>query len=362
MTILYVLLALLLLGILIIVHEGGHFLGARLTGIPVREFSIGFGPKLLERKSRKHDTNFVLRAIPAGGYCAFYGEDDPNAEEKDDERSMTRFPVWKRIVTVFMGPGMNFILALIVAFGYFVVMGEATGVEYGRPVITEVTEDGPAREAGMLGGDIITEVNGKSAGGLDENGNTILSGILSVWQEGDSPIAVTVERGGAQETLTVTPRWSDDLKGMAIGIIYQMEAWYTFSPVGPGRALQLSAGYCVEAGGAILGSLKRLVTTGEGIEDTGGPIRIIQVVTEETPENGFWAYISLLILISVNLGLMNLLPIPGLDGSRILFLAVEGVLRRPVNRKVETYIHLSGYVLLIGLFAVLTYRDILNLF
>ena len=362
MTILYVLLALLLLGILIIVHEGGHFLGARLTGIPVREFAIGFGPRILEKKSAKTGTNFVLRAIPAGGYCAFYGEDDPDAEEKNDERAVTRFPVWKRIVTVFMGPGMNFLLALIVAFGYFAFTGEATDVAYGRAVISQVNEGGPAWEAGMRGGDIVIKVNGEKAEGLDENGKTALSRAIAGWQEGDAPVDVTVSRGGTEEDLELTPRWSDELKGMAVGIVYQVEARYVYSPVGPFRALQLSAGYCVEAGGAILGALKRLVTTGEGIEETGGPIRIIQLVTEETQANGFWAYISLLILISVNLGLMNLLPIPGLDGSRILFLLFEGIMRRPVNRKVETYIHLGGYVLLFGLFLVLTYRDILNLF
>ena len=362
MTILYVLLALIMLGVLIFVHEGGHFLGARWTGIPVREFAIGFGPKLKEWKSKKHETRFVLRAIPAGGYCAFYGEDDPDAEEKDDSRLMTRFPVWKRLITVLMGPGMNFILALVVAFGYYAFAGNVTGIAYGRAHISAVSAASPAQEAGLAAGDIVTYVNQKEAIGLNEAGDTYLSAAIAAFQEGDDPIELTVARGDETLTLYVTPRYSAELGGMAIGITYQMEGEYIYSPVSVFEAMKLSGEYCLQAGGAIITSLKNLITTGEGLEDTGGPVRIIQLVTEETQSGGLLSYISLMILISVNLGLMNLLPIPGLDGSRILFLIAEGIMRRPVNRKVESYIHLGGYVLLMGLFIVLTYRDILNLF
>ena len=149
---------------------------------------------------------------------------------------------------------------------------------------------------------------------------------------------------------------------MMIGVTYQIEYTPVYQPVTVFRAAQLSAVYCVEAGGAILHSLKQMITTGEGIEDAGGPVRIIQIVTEETKSGGILTYLSLLILISVNLGLINLLPVPGLDGSRILFLLVEAVRRKPISRKIESYIHLAGYGILLILFLVLTYRDILHLF
>ncbi len=362
MTILYVLLALLLLGILVFVHEGGHFLAARMTGIPVREFSIGFGPKITERKSRKYDTNFVIRAIPAGGYCAFYGEDDPDSEKKNDLRCMNRYPVWKRALTVLMGPGMNFILAFVVAFGFYLAAGELTDVQYGRAVIAEVVSGGPAMEAGLQPGDIIQTVNGGAASGIDEAGNSPFSKAISSFREEDGAVRLTVIRGEEEIGFEVIPRYSEDLKGMAIGVTYQTEAEYVYSPVSMGRAARLGFAYCKEAGSAILKALKQLVTTGEGLEDTGGPIRIIQIVSEETREYGSEAYFNLLILISVNLGLMNLLPIPGLDGSRLLFLLYEGIFRRPVNRRLEAYIHLAGFALIMMLFVLLTYRDIIHLF
>ncbi len=363
MTVLYVLLALLMLGILVFVHEGGHFLGARWTGIPVREFSIGFGPKLKEWKSRKHDTVFSLRLIPAGGYCAFYGEDDPNADsQKDDPRLMTRFAVWKRLITVLLGPGMNFLLALAVAFGYYMYTGEVTGVVNERVEIGSVTPGGPAAEAGMLPGDVVIEVNGVSAVLADENGVIRFSGAISEYREGDDPLTMTVARGGEILDLSVTPRYVESLQRTGIDISYGLTGDPVYSPVTVFRAARMSFDYCAEAGGAILGSLKSLVTTGEGADELGGPVRIIQIVTEETQTYHLQAYISLMILISVNLGLINLLPIPGLDGARVLFLLYEGVVRRPVNRKVESYIHLAGFAFLLVLFVFLTYRDIVHLF
>ena len=127
---LYVLLALLMLGILITVHEWGHFMAARLTKIPVREFSIGFGPLIKSWQSKKYETKFSIRAIPAGGYCAFYGENSPDEKADEDPRAMRRFPVWRRLVTVLMGPGMNFILAFVVAFGFYWATGKPSRPAY----------------------------------------------------------------------------------------------------------------------------------------------------------------------------------------------------------------------------------------
>ena len=362
MTLLYVLAALLLLGILVVVHEGGHFWAARLTGIPVREFSVGFGPVLLKRKSKKHDTVFTLRLIPAGGFCAFYGEDDPNEESRKDPRAFANAPVWKRIVTVFMGPGMNFILALLVAFGFYLIGGEVTDVVYGKCTLVSVTEDGAAALGGLQAGDIVDSINGQDASGTDAEGNLRLTSLIAAYQEGDAPLRFGVTRGSETAEFDVTPVYNAQEGRMMTGIVIQPEAKYVYSPVTIGRAVELGADYCWRAGTSIWTSLWNLVTKGEGIENTGGPVRIVQMITEETKTYGLEAYVGLLILISVNLGLVNLLPIPGLDGSRILFLIVEAIMRRPLNRKVEAYIQTAGLFVLMGLFLVLTYRDVMHLF
>ncbi|MBR6705393.1 MAG: site-2 protease family protein [Clostridia bacterium] len=361
-TVLYVLAAILMLGVMIMIHECGHFWAARLTGIPVREFALGFGPKLLEWKSKKYDTVFMLRLIPAGGYCAFYGEDDPDKAGSSDPKLFNNAKAWKRFVTILMGPVMNFVLALIVAFGFYLVTGEITDAVYGSCAVVSVEKDSPADIGGLKAGDVVTKVNGEDASGLDETGDGYkLMSMISAYREGDDPLVFTVTRSGEEATVTVTPRYNQAEERMMVGVTLQGQAEYVYSPVTVFRAGKLAFDYCAEAGGLILKSLRNLVTRGEGLEDVGGTVRIVQVITEETREYGLEAYISLLIMISVNLGLVNLLPIPGLDGCRLLFLIVEAILRRPINRKLESYIHLTGYGILLVLFLFLTFRDIQNL-
>ena len=363
MTVLYVLAAILMLGVMIMIHECGHFWAARLTGIPVREFALGFGPKLLERKSRKYDTMFVLRMIPAGGYCAFYGEDDPGQADSRDPRLYNNARPWKRFITILMGPVMNFVLALAVAVGFYWVTGEATGAVYGRCVVMSVTEGGPAEKGGLTAGDEVIAVNGQDASGLDDREeNYRLIAMISAYREEDGPLMMDVMRGGERLSFAVTPEYSPSDGRMMIGVTLQGQVEYIYTPVSFFRGFTLAFDYCVRAGGSILNSLKNLVTRGEGLEDVGGTVRIVQVIAEETRAYGLEAYVSLLILISVNLGLVNLLPIPGLDGSRLLFLIVEALLRRPLNRKVEAAVHLTGYAILLMLFVVLTYRDLVHLF
>ena len=362
MTIFYVLAAILMLGIMVTIHECGHFWAARLTGIPVREFAIGFGPALKQWKSKKYDTVFFIRAIPAGGYCAFYGEDDPTQADSTDPKLYNNASPWKRFVTIMMGPMMNFILALVVACGFFLATGEPVDVEVGKCTIVSVTEGGPADMGGLRSGDIVDAVNGADASGMTDSGELTLISLISSHKEGDSALRMTVTRGGEQVECQVAPVYDQAEGRMMIGVTLQSDARYIYAPVNVFRSVELGAAACWNAGGAILGGLKDLVTTGKGIEDTGGPVRIVQVITEETREYGFEAWINLLMVISVNLGIMNLLPIPGLDGSRLLFLVVEGIRRKPLNRKVEAYVHTAGFVLLFGLFLVLTYRDLLHLF
>ena len=195
MTILYILAAILMLGIMVTVHESGHFWAARLTGIPVKEFAIGFGPKILSWKSKKYDTQFFWRLIPAGGYCMFYGEDDTAGEEaKNDPRAIGRFPVWRRIVTVAMGPVMNFLLALMVAACIYGSIGEDTHGVYGYTVVQQITAGSPAAEAGLQPQDILIAVNGEDARGLADDGSAYKISQL-IDRYAGSPLTITVQRG-----------------------------------------------------------------------------------------------------------------------------------------------------------------------
>ncbi|MBR3017329.1 MAG: site-2 protease family protein [Clostridia bacterium] len=372
MNILYILAAILMLGIMVTVHEAGHFFAARLTGIPVKEFAIGFGPKILSWKSKKHETRFFWRIIPAGGYCMFYGEDDVEGKEaKTDPRAFGNYAVWKRIVTVLFGPVMNFVLALIVAACLFGMVGEDTQgriVDY--PQVVTVDASGPAGEAGILPGDRLTSVNGEDAFGVTEDGaQLVVSTLIDRYGSETELMTLEVKRGEESLTFALTPRYDQSLNRYLIGVTLNTAYEPGYTPVSIPRAFQLGASYCVTAGGAILRSLKDLITTGAGLDQTSGPVGIVTMIAEETQrsaesswQSAFITYGELLVLISVNLGLFNLLLIPGLDGSRILFLIVEGIRRKPVPQKVEAYVHLTGYVLLFGLMIVMTYKDIINIF
>ena len=354
----YIILAILLLAILITVHEFGHYMAARAMKIEVREFSIGMGPKLFGWKSRKYETTFAVRGIPIGGYCAFYGEDDPTGKSKDDPRAIAKQNVWKRLFVILMGPMMNFVLAFAVATVFYWVSGisVATGVD---PYIAEVMAAGPANFAGMQAGDRVTEINGKNM--MDGTMDTLLD-TIQAWKEGDGPLQMTVERGDETLHMEMTPAWDEAEKKMRIGVTIGGTYRTETQPVSFLDGLRYSWELCVNASGAILGALKDLVTTGEGLDQTAGPVGIVSLVSSEVKEGGFSAFTQLLVLISINLGLMNLLPIPGLDGSRLVFGIVEVIRRKPVPPEKEAVVHLVGMVLLFGLMIFFTMKDIMRLF
>ena len=354
----YIILAILLLAILITVHEFGHFLAARAMKIEVREFAVGMGPKLVGWKSKKYETDFSIRAVPLGGYSAFYGEDDARGISKDDPRAFPKQKVWKRLFVILMGPVMNFVLAFVLATVFFWVNGVSTvtGVD---PYIAEVMAAGPAYSAGLQPGDTVTEINGKDM--LDGTMDTLLNTIGN-WKEGEAPLRMTVRRGEETFETEMTPVWDREENKMRIGVtiggIYRTETLpETFL-----GGFEHSWDWCVSASGAILGALKDLVTTGKGLDQTSGPVGIVSLVSEEVQVGGLSAFVQLLVLISINLGLMNLLPIPGLDGSRLVFCIVEIIRRKPVPPEKEAMVHLVGMVFLFGLMVFFTFKDIMRLF
>ena len=351
MTILYVLLAILLLGILIMVHEFGHFAVARLCGIAVKEFSLGFGPVIWQHKSKKSDTTFSIRPIPMGGYCMFYGDtdDDPNDSTKDDPRNYNKAPVWKRMLSVLAGPGMNFVLAFVVAIALMGVYGAVA-----TPVVQEVEAGMPAAEAGLQAGDIFVRVNQTEV----ENG-TVQDVSNAIGADASSaPVEITVLRDGQEQTFTVTPQYDSELERYRVGVT--IAQGYEKMPAS--SILPSAWSLCKQASVAIVESLGKLFTTGEGLNDAAGPVGVVSLVAQQTQQGGLEIYLYLLVILSINLGLMNLIPIPGLDGSRLIFMLIEAIRRKPVNQKIEAGVHLCGYVLLFGLMIFFTFKDVLRLF
>ena len=353
MTILYVLLALLLLGVLITVHEFGHFAAARLCGIPVKEYSIGFGPKLVQWKSRKHETLFSIRPIPLGGYCMFFGDtdDDPDGTKmKDDPRNYNNAAVWKRMLSVFSGPLMNFVLAFVVAIA---LMG-IYGVTIGTPFVASVVEGQPAEQAGLLPGDAFVTVRGID---MENASTTDVSAAIGDISSGQA-VEMTVLRDGEAMDFTINPVYDEAEGRYMIGITIQQG----YRDLPGGMVIPAAWNMCTDAATVILDALGKLVTTGEGLDQTAGPVGVVQMVAEQTKQGGFEIFLYLMVIISINLGLMNLLPIPGLDGSRLIFMAIEAVRRKPVSQNVESMIHLAGYVLLLGLMIFFTFKDVLRIF
>ncbi len=353
MTIFYVLLALILLGVLITVHEFGHFASARLCGIPVKEYSIGFGPKLIQWKSKKHETLFSIRPIPLGGYCMFYGDtdDDPDGTKmKDDPRNYNNAPVWKRMLSVVSGPLMNFVLAFLVA----VVLFTAYGGVATTPFISQVTADLPAAQAGLQPGDIFVSVRGQDMSALTP---TDVSNAIGDLSDGLA-VDLTVLRGEEQLDFSIQPYYDEAEGRYMIGITIQQG----YSDMPASMVLPAAWDMCTEAGTLILDALGKMVTTGEGLDQTAGPVGIVQLVAEETQRGGLEIYLYLTVIISINLGLMNLLPIPALDGSRLIFMIIEAIRRKPVSQKVESIIHLCGYAFLLLLMLVFTFKDVWRIF
>ena len=336
----YVILALLLLGVLIIAHEAGHFWAARACGISVQEFSMGMGPLIAKWKSRK-GTQFSIRLLPIGGYCQFYGED----EEKNDPRAFNNQPVWKRAITVFSGPLMNFVIAFLV----IALFMSAIGVNAVVPKVAQVEET--AQAAGLQIGDEITAVNGETVATSDAIAKAISA------SNGEA-VTLTVKRDGRTLDLTLTPFYDAQAGRYRVGFSFGQER----VRVSVFESIPFSLQYNVESVRLILSTLKNLVFKGQGVDDVTGPVGTVYVIQEVTQQGGFEVYLELLALISVNLGVMNLLPIPGLDGSRLLFLLVEAIRRKPVKRELEGAIHLAGFALLMGLMVLLTYKDIIRFF
>ena len=342
--ILYILIAIVMLGFIVTVHEFGHYLVGRLCGIGIVEFSVGFGPKLVGFKRK--GIAYSLRLIPLGGYCAFVGED----EENPAPNAMNNQPVWKRLLTVAAGPAMNFVLA----FTFCAILLSSFIIAEYQPRVAYIYENTPAAAGALEIGDVIVEINGTPIS-YDGEGVASAREVISS-ADLNAPLSLVVERGGERVSMELQPqRIVDEETGE---VRYQLGIAFGGRTYRFGEALGRSMSYMVEFTGEMLRSLKDLLFHGTGVEDMMGPVGIISFVSDQVSSQKLYAVVNLTFFLLLDIGIMNLLPLPSLDGGRLIFLIIEAIRRKPIPPEKEGMVHAIGMGLLFLLIIIITFKDV----
>ncbi|HHX24482.1 MAG: RIP metalloprotease RseP [Tepidanaerobacteraceae bacterium] len=325
--------SIIVFGMLIFFHEFGHFIVAKISDIKVNEFSLGFGPSLFKLKSK--ETDYLIRALPLGGYVKMEGEDS----QTNDPRAFNNKPALVRIGVVLAGPVMNFILAVLLLMMISFFSGIAT-------TRISVIPGEPAHEAGIKDGDIIYAIDDRKVNSWDEVVETIS-------QKPNQELSITINRQGDYITFNINTKIEPDTQRGIIGIKTMMER-YSLSKslkVGVDRTFWISK--------MTLQGLSQMIT-GKIEADVVGPVGMVQIVGEAA-ELGIFQLVYIAAIISINLGLFNLLPVPALDGGRTLFLVVELLRGKPVEPEKEGFIHFIGFAFLMLLMVIVLFKDLKTL-
>lgn len=348
--------AVVLLGILIFVHELGHFLFAKLLGVKVLKFSLGFGPKVIGKTVG--DTEYLISAVPLGGYVKMLGQEDTpsEAEEIPDEEKHRAYnfqPVWKRFFIVVSGPLFNLFFASFLFFLIFL-----SGVPYLLPEVGEVTTGSPAFKQGLAKGDVIAEINGAPVARWDD-----MTSIIHT--SPGKELKVRIKRGTSVLDIAITPEKKvvKDLFGQdkEVGLIGITPSGKTaVKREGIAGAFSIGIKRTWEISVLTLVSMVKLIQRVIPADTIGGPILIFQMAGQQASQ-GAMSFFSFMAIISINLGVLNLLPIPILDGGHLMFLGIEAIRRKPVSDKVIMMAQRIGLALLITLMAFAFYNDIMRL-
>jgi regulator of sigma E protease len=420
---------LFVLGVLIFVHELGHFLAARRHGVRVLTFSLGFGPKIL--KVKRGDTEYCISAVPLGGYVKMAGEnpEDPRSGQPDEFLSKTK---WQRFQILFAGPAMNILLAVAVTAFVLAIQGVRVPVYFDEPaVIGSVVASSPAERAGLRRGDRVITISGDTIEtwkdlelaiglrrpnrdlsmtvlrdgqpvttsvrpvaegryevsdiGVMPNANPVILRVLPgqraeqaglkagdiilavngermatraqlievISNSGDKSLQVTVRRGEGEETVAATPEQQGPRGWLGVELT---EPYKSFTP-GPFEAVKLSVEHNIESSGIIFRTLGGLFTGETSVKQLQGPVGIAQL-SGESAQEGFITLLSLMAMLSINLGILNLMPVPVLDGGHILIMALEGIARRDFSMQVKEKMLLAGFVVLMMLMVTVIYNDL----
>lgn len=332
-----IILAILVFCILIISHEFGHFIMAKLCGIYVYDFNLGMGPKLFSFKGK--ETEYTIRLLPIGGSVRMMGED----EESEDPRSFGKKKVWQRMAVVFAGPFMNLVCAVVI----FVIVYTGIGVASNSNIIGSLIEGKPAELAGLQPGDAVIEINDQPV----QNWNEMVL-TLDAQTDGQE-VVVTVLRDGEELEFVLQPYWEESSGRWLMGVMQSTQRLGIFEAIGMG------AKQCYQLAVLILQTFGQMIT-GQIEAELSGPVGIVSAVGDAAAV-GTQTFLIFVAFLCVNLGVVNLLPLPALDGSRLVFLAIEGIRKKPVPAETEGKIHFIGFALLMCLILVVTYQDIVRL-
>lgn len=344
-TVLLIIIGVLLFGFVVFFHELGHFLLAKFSGIRVNEFAVGMGPKLFS--FQRGETMYALRLFPIGGFCAVEGED----EESSEEGSLGSKPVWRRVLFVVAGGAFNIILGFIM-----MILVLAPQDTFATTTFSKFAEDSATQAAGAQVGDRIVEIDGYAV-------YTDRDLSFAMAMADPKAVRMTVERDGARVELSEFAMRTQTLEdGSEVPTLdfYVMPEARTITGV-----LRRAGTDTFSMVRMVVESLKGLLTGRFGLNEVAGPVGTAQAISQAAGaglSEGFGQAVSnivfMMIMITVNLGVVNLLPLPALDGGRLMFLIWEGITRKPVPAKYEGYVHAAGFMLLIGLMVLVTFHDI----
>jgi regulator of sigma E protease len=349
---------LLLLGSLVIVHELGHYLVGRWFGVKAEKFSIGFGPQIWGRVD-KRGTLWRVAALPLGGYVQFAGDLNPTSQSDaawkelpEPERNQTfpSKPLWQRALIIFAGPAVNFLFAIAIFTGFALAFGERVSPS----VVETVVENSPAAKAGVIEGDRIVSFNGRQIDRFDE----LVDEVIMIPNE---RVDVVIERNGQsiKKNILLAERVEKD----RFGNIYRLGQLGVSSPKLEFREVGLLESPVVGARATYnvlrqqIKGLGQIITGRRPISELGGPLKIAKI-SGEAMSVGILAFVTLAALISINLGFINLLPVPMLDGGHLLLYAIEAVRRRPATPQVQEWAFRAGFAMLISFMLMVTFNDL----
>ena len=346
----------LILGLIVLVHEFGHFIFSKMFHVHVYEFAIGMGPKIwssekLREKRKKagkkvSETIYSIRIIPIGGFNQLAGEGLEEDKKVPKKNLLGSKPAWQRFLIMFFGAGNNFILAFIVLL--------LCAFIYGSPdtstTIHEIIPESPFAEAGLLEGDKILSINGKNVKTLDDI--QIYMAIAD-----DKETTFVISRNDVKYTYKVTPLVGEEKeeKGYSFGLKFNSKFERGFF-----RSFKYAGHKFYSITRQVFITIKELFTGGVSVKQLSGPVGIYSAV-DQTRSSGWYSILNLIALLSLNVGIMNLLPFPAFDGGRILFLIIEKIRRKPIKMETENLIHNIGFFILLALLIYVTFNDILRL-
>lgn len=357
MSLLGIIAFLVLLSIIIVIHEFGHLIVAKHFGVYCHEFSLGMGPALFQKKGK--ETTYSIRAIPFGGYVMMAGEEDGSQDEEDEnswlakvdeDRKLSNKKTYQKVLVMLAGIFMNILLAWVLFVG--ISMSQGYAVDDPKPIIYQVQENSPASKAGLEAGDEIIKAESEGDS-IEPEINYDLVKFIQIYHD---EVTLTVKRDDTTFTTTITPEYSKESGGYLLGYYVTSNvreiAWYESFVEGTKDLYSSTVD--------IYSSLLTLLS-GKALDQLSGPVGIA-TVTAKTAQLGLSSYLSLMGLISLNIGIFNLIPIPALDGGRVLILLIEKIRGKKINTKIVENVIMASFILLLGLMVFATYNDILRLF